>query len=552
MAADNSNPTSRSSTPRFTSQLATAEDLLKSQTVGLVNLADFRKRRADALEQKEREAREARSGADTPGAEDADGTLTPKSDDPPFKKRKKQAKKILSFDDEDEDEDGGLASKPGLKKPSTAPKATTPETGSVVKKLAPNPNSAIPAPKAKTKATLAAEALERERLRKEFLVLQEKVRNTEIAIPFVFHDGNNIPGGVVKVKKGDRAWLVLERARKIGAETGARGSGAGSKGGSSASSGTINHRGRGDNRRQWARVGVDDLMLLRGEVIIPHHYEIYYFIANKTPDPFRPGKVLFDYAGVAEVDAQGVAQGKEDAGLVQASEKDKLEGYDDDPSYTKVVDRRWYERNKHIYPASTWREFKADKEFEDRAHGRTDAEGNAFFFSTPLPNQNDAVQTHVNPSEDYKTSVLSGLDPTTIMECAGRALAFWTYQTTHEIFYQQYLCKNMTEKYTQLSTAMDKIINDANAEISTLQNKLASLSVDQKALKKRYEDLVGAYQEKGRKHAQTQQLYDALKRRVLMKQVETALSDNETGQVLNTALSCQELPDQLPTGLKYL
>ncbi|KAL8742361.1 MAG: hypothetical protein Q9190_005139 [Brigantiaea leucoxantha] len=46
------NPTPAS---RFTSQNSTAEDLLKSQTVGLVHLNDFRKRRAEALEQKERE-----------------------------------------------------------------------------------------------------------------------------------------------------------------------------------------------------------------------------------------------------------------------------------------------------------------------------------------------------------------------------------------------------------------------------------------------------------------------------------------------------------------
>lgn len=44
------------SNPRFTSQASTAEDLLKSQTVGLVHLSDFRKRRAEVLEQKEREA----------------------------------------------------------------------------------------------------------------------------------------------------------------------------------------------------------------------------------------------------------------------------------------------------------------------------------------------------------------------------------------------------------------------------------------------------------------------------------------------------------------
>lgn len=54
---------SRTSTPRsFTNQSATAEDLLKSQTVGLVHLSEFRKRRADILEQKEREAHDKSLG----------------------------------------------------------------------------------------------------------------------------------------------------------------------------------------------------------------------------------------------------------------------------------------------------------------------------------------------------------------------------------------------------------------------------------------------------------------------------------------------------------
>lgn len=54
---------SHSSTPRsFTSQTASAEDLLKSQTVGLVHLSDFRKRRAEVLEQKEREAHDKSLG----------------------------------------------------------------------------------------------------------------------------------------------------------------------------------------------------------------------------------------------------------------------------------------------------------------------------------------------------------------------------------------------------------------------------------------------------------------------------------------------------------
>lgn len=105
-----------------------------------------------------------------------------------------------------------------------------------------------------TKSALLREAQTREQLRKEFLAVQEAVKATDIIIPFVFYDGTNIPGGSCKVKKGDPIWLFLDRSRKVGAELGV-GGGGGEK---------------NNSRREWARVGVDDLMLVRGEVIIPH------------------------------------------------------------------------------------------------------------------------------------------------------------------------------------------------------------------------------------------------------------------------------------------
>lgn len=58
---------------RFQKQAKTAEDLLQTQTVGLVNLSDFRKRRAEALEAKERDAHESALG-------NASGRATPVGD----------------------------------------------------------------------------------------------------------------------------------------------------------------------------------------------------------------------------------------------------------------------------------------------------------------------------------------------------------------------------------------------------------------------------------------------------------------------------------------
>lgn len=40
--------------------------------------------------------------------------------------------------------------------------------------------------------------------------------------------------------------------------------------------------------------------------------------------------------------------------------------------------------------------------------------------------------------------------------------------------YQEYLAKSLTEKFSTLNTQMDKVIHDANSEISNLRNKIQS------------------------------------------------------------------------------
>lgn len=111
-----------------------------------------------------------------------------------------------------------------------------------------------------TKAALESEAQTRDALRKEFLIMQEAVKNTEIVIPFIFYDGTNIPAGSVRLKKGDPVWLFLDRCRKVGAELGVGGK----------KSWKNPAKNKKHNRREWAMVSVDDLMLVKGEIIVPH------------------------------------------------------------------------------------------------------------------------------------------------------------------------------------------------------------------------------------------------------------------------------------------
>ncbi|KAF2182167.1 XAP5-domain-containing protein [Zopfia rhizophila CBS 207.26] len=370
--APSSSNGSRSATPnptpnsRFTSQASTAEDLLKEQTVGLFRLSDFRKRRAEALERKEREGSNTPSGATTP----RDGASTPQ---PTFKKKRKiAAKGKLSFGlDEGDDADSSTSA-------AVTPSANTPNDSSVVnseteskvpkKRLVANSNI-IFKPKAMTKPALLREAQEAELLRKDFVAMRDAVKATEVIIPFVFYDGANVPGGACRVKKGDHIWLFLDKARKLGAELGVGGD---------------------KSKRDWARVSVDDLMLVRGEIIVPHHYDFYYFLSNKIVGFNGP---IFDYSVQATkatpISTEPETTQPSDYNPLDRPDKSRdksptipdsdLEGFNDDPTITKVVDRRWYERNKHIFPASVWEEYNPDKEFSHSQ--RKDAEGNAFFFS---------------------------------------------------------------------------------------------------------------------------------------------------------------------------
>lgn len=46
---------------------------------------------------------------------------------------------------------------------------------------------------------------------------------------------------------------------------------------------------------------------------------------------------------------------------------------------------------------------------------------------TPLTETDAIVYTELNPSEDYKSSVLAALRPEIVLDIASRALSFWTY-----------------------------------------------------------------------------------------------------------------------------
>ncbi|KAL6235829.1 hypothetical protein BDW75DRAFT_229990 [Aspergillus navahoensis] len=108
--------------------------------------------------------------------------------------------------------------------------------------------------------------------------------------------------------------------------------------------------------------------------------------------------------------------------------------------------------------------------------------------SMTLINPDDAALAVLQPTKDYKTSVLSRLDPDTIMECTGQVLQSWTYQLSQEIVYQEVRVKSLTDKYTNLNTQLDKS-----------QSRIVDMQVAQEQLRKKDQELADMHREKCKK-----------------------------------------------------
>jgi len=90
-------------------------------------------------------------------------------------------------DGDDSTDDGGYSSSADPTRSNSGDNNQSGEEDEVKKRKV-NPKLWLPALKVLTKNTLLREAQEGETLRREFLDLQEKIKNEEISIPFVFYD----------------------------------------------------------------------------------------------------------------------------------------------------------------------------------------------------------------------------------------------------------------------------------------------------------------------------------------------------------------------------
>jgi E3 ubiquitin-protein ligase CCNP1IP1 len=119
-------------------------------------------------------------------------------------------------------------------------------------------------------------------------------------------------------------------------------------------------------------------------------------------------------------------------------------------------------------------------------------------YSCPVCRQplgaSEICEQLLHPSEEWKSVALSGLSPTVVMECAGRALSFWSYQMTNQMSvppsegltglqltgessYQARKNSKLKAYCAELQGEVENIWGQANQRITTLTTKIRGQSM---------------------------------------------------------------------------
>ncbi|KAI9027153.1 hypothetical protein CLU79DRAFT_740521 [Phycomyces nitens] len=115
---------------------------------------------------------------------------------------------------------------------------------------------------------------------------------------------------------------------------------------------------------------------------------------------------------------------------------------------------------------------------------------------TQLNQSDDIVVTQLNPSEEYKSSVLAGLRPDVVMDICSRAIAFYQYQTSQELCFRSMVQKNLEMKANALQAQLNDLIQDAARHLKVEKEKSAMIQRDQEADKGRLHEVQAQLQDK--------------------------------------------------------
>ncbi|KAK6621582.1 hypothetical protein RUM43_006916 [Polyplax serrata] len=276
---------------KFAAHYDAVEQQLKSSTIGLVTLDEMKAKQEDIVKQREKKLAQKELEKE----QEKQRQLEAKQAEKNKQKRQIQSLSFNLQDDEENEEEDEEVSKPVLKKIKKNPDVDT---------------SFLP-----DRDREEEENMLREELRQEWASQQATLKEEEIQITFSYWDGSG-HRRTVKMRKGNSIYQFLQRCLEL-------------------------------LRKEFSElktVMADQLMYVKEDLILPHHYTFYDFIVTKARGKSGP---LFTF------------DVHDDIRLTNDASVEK-----EDSHAGKVLLRSWYERNKHIFPASRWEPYDPTKTYD--------------------------------------------------------------------------------------------------------------------------------------------------------------------------------------------
>ncbi|KAJ8724848.1 hypothetical protein PYW07_015806 [Mythimna separata] len=300
---------------KFATHYDAVEQQLKSSTIGLVTLDEMKAKQEHIVREREKKLAQKKAEKEKERQKEIEAKQAQKN------KQKRQIQ-ALSFDmnEDEEDEEGAEKSSEeeaaeessADEKPPLDDKSWRDKEEPLFKKIKKNPDvdtSFLP-----DREREEADLKLREELRLEWVMTQASLKDEPIAVTFSYWDGSGHRRNVT-LKKGNSIYQFLQRCL--------------------------------DTLRpefsELKTVSADQLMYVKEDLILPHHYTFYDFIVTKARGKSGP---LFQF------------DASDDVRLVNDATQEKQDSH-----AGKVLLRSWYERNKHIFPASRWEPYDPTKTY---------------------------------------------------------------------------------------------------------------------------------------------------------------------------------------------
>lgn len=301
---------------KFASHYDAVEQQLKTSTIGLVTLDEMKAKQEDIVRAREQKLAQKKEEKDREKLKALEAKEAQKNQ----QRRQIQA---LSFnldenEDEEDDEENPVSETPFVPPPPPSKWVTSDNEDDdapppIKKKVRKNPDvdtSFLP-----DRDREEGENRLREELRQEWVSQQATLKDQEITITFSYWDGSGHRRSVV-MKKGNSIYQFAQRCLEV-------------------------------LRKEFSElktVMADQLMYVKEDLILPHHYTFYDFIVTKARGKSGP---LFQF------------DVHDDVRMISDASVEKEESH-----AGKVLLRSWYERNKHIFPASRWEPYDPTKTYD--------------------------------------------------------------------------------------------------------------------------------------------------------------------------------------------